>query len=1237
MMTPLDPFNLDLEKITLIEASAGTGKTYTITTLVARLVAQGFAIESILVVTFTEAAAAELKLRIRGRLSQCLAQDWPWESDSPQKAKADELVQFFNDQPDPGLIRRRLAHAVSCFDQACIMTIHSFCFHTLKDNAFESGAYFNLELLTDSSLFFDQVCMDFFMTRINDMDPLMLKFLAQKGVTPENFKSVFRQVVTRLGIDIIPNIAEFKDVCDSYGKTTQKIYEILETQKEAIIALIQADKGVDKRSYTKKNLPKWLDLSHEVLATQGRDALFVMTEKGDPLFKFTRSRLADKTKDGLLPPVHEFFDLCEELLELFRVMETNIISLKLEFFTYFRCELEKMKLAQGACFFDDLINDLAAALEADGWELLRAVVTKKYKACLIDEFQDTDPAQYRIFSRLFTGPCSDNLDPVGSGLQKPDSKGKQMPFFMIGDPKQAIYGFRGGDIFAYLSACKESDQIFTLENNYRSAPLMVDSVNDLFCLDDNPFLFKQIEFTRVHTPKTAVNRLVEKGVLLPPLQFSFLKRDGFTLDRQGYIKKEEGLTAIPKLLANDILGVLNSDKRLLKGSGAAARPRKISPGDMAVLVRTNGQAEAVCQALADVNIPSFLSKTGSVFDSSQAIELYDILTAVYDPDHIGRLKAALASSVFGFAGERLADLESNESKLWKRQDQFRGFKDIWEQKGFVSMILVLFHCDDGVLRVSSGLSERGLTNFYHLIELVSQAVQQLHLSMFYLLKWYREQLFVSTRNEGADELRLESDKKAVAIVTIHKSKGLEYPIVFLPYLWAGGGKPREPILFHDPDKAFQLRLDLGASGLARGADCKLNQDLDRSRELMVFEERAEEKRLLYVALTRSSAMCRIFWAGLSSVDGSALGSLLHPGGCKKDGVMLDDLEKLCHLGKNRVTVDSICLTGEPLGTYRPKDCRQIDLSARSGKRLVQPVWHTSSFSALSISGTGYDPGKYEPGKYESDKSKPDKSKSLKPGSAQGGQFLPGSDTGASRQISLKEFPKGAGSGDFFHAIFEDLDFMDIGSMEGVVDANLAKFGIKDEALREMALAAVKEILSTKLVTQEGSRFAFKEVALAQRFTELEFLFDVKALDLNALGSLFMGEPDGKKYAKKLFQLGVKPFKGFIKGFIDLVICHQGKWYILDYKSNFLGTTYGDYDRSAMEEAMESHHYILQYHLYLVALHRYLGMRLKDYSYARDFGGVFYLFIRGMHPTSGDHGVFFHRPSNDFFHSLLAVL
>jgi exodeoxyribonuclease V beta subunit len=1197
-MKPLDPFLLDLEKITLIEASAGTGKTYTITTLFARLIAQGYSIESILVVTFTEAAAAELKLRIRKRLSNVLAADVDDDDYGNDTAdnKTDELTVFFNSQPEPELIRQRIAHAVTCFDQACIMTIHSFCFQTLKDNAFESRSPFDMELLTDSSHFFDQVCMDFFMTRINDQDSLFLKFLAQKGVTPESLKASFRPLVSRPNMDIIPDIARFEDVCDSYRNLTQKIHIILKTQKQDIIKLIQDHKGLDKRSYSKKNLPKWLDLSLEKLEVQGRDTLFVMTEKGDPIYKFTSTRLASKIKEGHDFPFHELFALSQDLVDLTRVLETNVISLKLEFFSFFNQELEKMKLTQGACFFDDLVNDLASALEGDGKDQLRAAVHEKFRACLIDEFQDTDPAQYQIFSRLF--------EDYGISEEK-------MPFFMIGDPKQAIYGFRGGDIFAYLFACKKSDQMFTLEKNYRSGPLLVKAVNDIFCLTPNPFLFKEIEYTRVKTPETAVNRLNENDLPCQPLQFAFVQREDFSLDRQGYIKKADALKAIPKILAQEILFTLDSSTRLLSKNGDSGDDpiaMAITPGDMAVLVRTNDQAEQIQLALSSLNIPSYLSKTGSVFDSQEAIELYDILLAVYEPDQLGLLKAALSSSVFGFSLAMLADLDQDEESMWSWQDRFRGYKDIWEQKGFVSMIMELFHCDDGVVRASSVLSERGLTNFYHLIELVSQEALHHYLSMFYLIKWYKDQLFKDSRGDGADELRLESDKKAVAIVTIHKSKGLEYPIVYLPYLWAGTRKTqgKDPILFHDPDMEYRLRLDLGSP------------DQERAMELREQEETAEEKRLLYVALTRASAMCCIIWGGFSSVDNSALGSLLHPDGCSADTIMLQNLGRLSRpvdSGEPRIKV-SLLTPGEPEGNYIPLDQTKVSLCARSLQRQIAPAWRISSFSAIStsrsVSGSALHPD------------------ILKPGD------LSGIVNKSTQKICLKDFPKGAGSGDFFHAVFEDLDFIEPSSIEKLVKEKLAKFGFTDESLETPAAAAVKDVLGTSLGTKTGEKFCLKDIHMDQRFTELEFFFNIRSFNIPGISALFAREPQGNAYAKKLLTLGSGGFKGFIKGFIDLVIRHQGKWYIIDYKSNFLGETYGDYGQTAMKEAMESHHYILQYWVYLTALHRYLTLRLKGYSYEKDFGGVFYLFIRGMHPIH-PYGIFYHRPPKEFLDKFLALL
>ena len=1164
-MKPLDPFYIDLEKTTLIEASAGTGKTYTITTLYCRLVAKGYPVESILVVTFTEAAAAELKLRIRTRLFNTLAglSEQSYEGE-------DDLVEFLGRHKNLSMICQRLQLALTCFDQSSIMTIHSFCLKVLKENAFESRSLFDIELVPDRSLFLRQVSFDFFMGHVNHLDKLFLSYLNQQQITPQSFAASFGQVVSKPNLILNPPVASFENIFDDYRQILKKIHDILLTRAGQIIELIQNHKGLDKRSYSKKNIPAWLEASRLKLDQQGENTFFKMTEKGDALYKFTQTRLVLKTKSGQTPPDHEFFDLCEQVFSFYEVFENNLISLKIEFLTFFNTELDKMKKAQGICFFDDLVNDLAAALEKEDALDLQKAIRKTYKACLIDEFQDTDPRQYDIFSKIFS------------------SQGT--PFFMIGDPKQAIYAFRGGDIFAYLKASKESDQRFTLEKNYRSAPLLVKGINEVFSGSENPFLYEPIEFFKVTTPATSKDSLVEKDAFVPPLQFCFFQREEQVLDRQGFIKKETAAGIIPKLVASDILSLLQSAKTVINSD--FSDPQKISPEDIAVLVRTNLQAEQIQSALSNHNIPSYLSKSGSVFDSRQAIDLHDILWAVMNPDHKGSIKAALCTSVFKFSSDKILALDKEEELFFAWQDRFREYKEIWEGRGFVSMIMALFHSDEAFLKTNLRLDERRLTNFYHLVELISQACLKQQLSPYYLLKWYARQLFKDLRDDFSDELRLESDKKAVAIVTIHKSKGLEYPIVYLPYLWEGTRRPSyENILFHDPEKDHRLTLDLGS------------KDLTDSQLYFEKEEKAEQRRLLYVALTRASAMCRIIWGGFKSVETSALGSLLHLNGCKDDPSMINDLKQLQSLADQSILV-------QPYAHELPKhfmdraDSQPSVLSAKKIIREIKASWKMSSFSAITYSSHV----EAFPVREKSD------------------------EDGAGPLITLAQFPKGARSGDLFHLIFETLDFTSQSKdIQELVQSKFDMFGFLNPDMIQMGETAIRQVLETRL-TSETSGFCLKDIQSNQRFNEMEFAFPIQSFQISSVQKVFeQSNPKFKTsgYGKKLSQLTAQSFKGFLKGFIDLVIHHEGKWYIIDYKSNYLGDTYDQYSQDAMFEAMSDHHYFLQYYLYLVALHRYLTLRLKKYDYDTHFGGVFYLFIRGMHPDFGSrYGVFFDRPAKN---------
>ncbi len=1159
-MKALNPFDIDLKKSTLIEASAGTGKTHTITTLYCRLAAEGYPVESILVVTFTEAAAAELKLRIRQRLFLALKSlSDPVSGDQTEETR-EELSDFLSRQPDPALIQKRLKLALTCFDQAAIMTIHSFCLRVLKENAFESRSLFDIELMPDRSAFLRQAGFDFFMARVSNGDPLFLKFLELKKITPERFIDMFKALVSRPGIFIKPMAEPCEMNFDLYRETIRNLREILISREKEICDLILNHPGMDKKSYTKRNVAAWLSQSRLKLEQEGDNALFKMTEDGDSLYKFTRTRIKEKTKAGERPPEHGFFKLCQDLLDFQPALEKSLIRLKTDFLSFFGTELGKMKKAQGLCFFDDLINDLAKALESEGAELLQKAVRQTWSACLIDEFQDTDPVQYDIFSKLFLTPGT--------------------PFFMIGDPKQAIYGFRGGDIFAYLKASKQSEEKFTLEKNYRSSPMLVKAVNTVFKMGETPFLYEGIEFSKVGTPKAAKNLLLEKGKAVSPLQFCFINRDGMALDRDGFISRDTAEKLVPGVVAEDILCLLQSEKCLLNRKIEGSQPQRISPGDIAVLVRTNVQAEQVQTALSLRGIPSYLSKTGSVFDSKEAQDLYDILLAVCQPENKGSLLAALCTSVFNFSSKDIFELDQQEDEFFKWQDRFRQYRTLWETKGFVFMIMALFHSDEGFLKTETGLDERGLTNFYHLSELVSKVCLEQQFSPHYLLKWYGRQISKDVRDESADELRLESDKKAVAIVTLHKSKGLEYPVVYLPFLWEGVKRAvRENILFHDPEKNHDLTLDLGS------------EDMETARTCYEMEESAEQRRLLYVALTRASALCRIIWGGFRSVETSALGSLLHPAGCKDDPSMTKDLERLMTDSEHGI-LPEVFARGST-DRFKARTGEIFGLSARQTRQRITAGWKMSSFSALTQS-LAHAVSEDRLGIGDDERSKP---------------------------VTLALFPKGAGAGIFFHSIFEHLDFAgDPAKIPDLVQSTVGRSGLSAPGLLETACESIKEILETRLMKGPGG-FCLKDIGKQDRINEMEFVFPVTPFRMSSVKNAF--EED---YAKRVSQLSTDEFKGFMKGFIDLVIHHQGKWYIVDYKTNFLGDTYDHYSLQSMTEAMAENHYFLQYYLYVAALHKYLESRIDAYDYNTHFGGVLYLFIRGMHPDFGpESGVFFDRP------------
>ena len=803
--------------------------------------------------------------------------------------------------------------------------------------------------------------------------------------------------------------------------------------------------------------------------------------------------------------------------------------------------------------------------------------------------------------------------------------------------QQSIYAFRGADIFAYLAAVKDAgDCSFTLDVNWRSDPGMIQAVNTLFGRVKNPFFYKQIRFTPVKPRPDAVDTFMINGKTGAPFKILFAGRGHDIPTSRGLMNKGWIMDHLPHSVAGDIANLL------AKGctTGIEKEPA-LSPGDIAVLVRTNRQARLMQQALSRLQVPCVLTSRESVFLSREAMDLYHVLEAVADPAGDNRVGAALCTDIFGITGNEIYRFQEDENEWEKWAMRFRTWHATWQSHGFIQMMQTIFFLRPKPERptvIASLLTlpdgERRVANLDHLVELLHQAAVEQHLGIPGLLRWFEIQMAAADQVPDTFEMRLESDAMAVQIVTIHKSKGLEYKVVYAPFLWDGRlyNDSKAPARFHDPADSRPV-LDLGSS------------QIGKNLALAGREEMAENLRLLYVALTRAKHHCRVVWGAVRDFETSPMAYLLHHPDHTADPEALAGHVR--DLGDDEILADLKSLAAEAGGCiqvealmpdtpkpYLPAGAGCGRLECRQNSRRLHSGWYTASFSKLVADSRDLTPDE-------------DRGRDHDPyGEADLSAAEPSADpVGLTDQtVPLAEFSRGVRAGNFFHEVYEDLDFTcrDLQAIKKLVAQKLEKYGFAPTEWK-IAASAVMQTVDTRL--DHGlPGLKLGSVPDDHRFNELEFIFPVangtsekEPVSARHLAHLFSeyGSPAvPDEYIKKIGQLDFAPLKGFLKGFIDLIFEYHGRWYLVDYKSNFLGKCFSDYTGDRLTHAMAGHHYFLQYHIYTTALHRFLAWRLPGYDYKIHFGGVYYLFIRGMSPETGpDCGIFRDRPSYELIQAL----
>ncbi|MBI2380234.1 MAG: exodeoxyribonuclease V subunit beta [Gammaproteobacteria bacterium] len=1199
MAQTLEPLRFPLRGSRLIEASAGTGKTFTIAALYLRLIlghgGSGHGGEAgysrpllppeILVVTFTEAATEELRERIRSRLAEAARVFRDQEAGDP-------FLQELRDDYGPehwAGCARRLELAAQGMDEAAVHTIHGWCQRMLREHAFDCGTLFRQELITDTGELLLEAVRDYWRCHYYPLPALGLKAVRRQFGSPEDLLAASRPLLAQpearalsggAALDERPPEALLADWCRwaerhaAAESAARARWRADRESLEARLAEALAAGWLNGVSYKPAGFAE--DLAALALWADGGGLADKLLEKyGQAKLSPGKGLKKSAPAGALQEPAFAALDVLRELADEEPDCRAGLLAHAAR---WIAAEAEARLTRRAELGFDDLLKRLDRALGGANGPRLAELVAGQFPVALIDEFQDTDPLQYRIFARVY----------------RPEDEARERALLLIGDPKQAIYAFRGADIHTYLAARRATaGRHYTLERNYRSTAALVSAVNRVFAqAEDRPggaFLFEDAAGGRP-LPFLSVaaqgrrERFELGGAPVPALNL--------WLDAaEEPVSLSEYRRRMAEHCASAIRALLDPDTRagFCDGEGGF---KAVAPADIAVLVRTGTEAALVRQALARRGLPSvYLSDKESVYDSPEAADLLLLLRAAAEPARDRRLRAALACASLGQAWGELDALNRDELVWEARVEQFRAYGELWRRQGVLPLVhrlLADFGLPGRWLAEPGG--ERRLTNFLHLAELLQKAAGELD-GESALLRHLAERV-AGTLPVGEEQvLRLESDAGRIKLVTIHKSKGLEYPLVFLPFACAFREVDAKADAYAYHDGEGRALLELSGAPEARAA-------ADRERL-------QEDLRLLYVALTRAR---HALWLGAAPVaSGRAKDTHLHKSAF---GYLLGARpESPLPAGGLRAALEALKGAEPGIAIVPPPAPREDAWLVAETEAELEPArvytgkraapWWIASFSALRLAEAA-EPARREEG---------------------------------TEPVGMHAFPRGAEAGVFLHGLFEWA--AEQGFARAAADADARRDAIARRCNRRdwegripLLTDWLGQALTVPLALGEASP-SLAELAIAR--PELEFWFATETVDLAALDALVSAHTlDG--IARPAY--APARLNGMLKGYIDLVFEFEGRYYLADYKSNYLGPDASFYARPTLLAAMAEARYDMQYALYLLALHRLLKNRLPDYDYERHCGGAVYLFLRGLAEGAG---VLHERPSRQFIEALDALM
>ncbi|RMF21924.1 MAG: hypothetical protein D6760_08475, partial [Deltaproteobacteria bacterium] len=968
--------------------------------------------------------------------------------------EADDFIRGVVERTLPAC-RDKLRVARVAVDDLAVHTLHGFCRRLIDENAFETGVPFELDLVDDEQALTLEGAREFYRATFYG-DAFAAQIAASFGWSPEALLRETREVRNRFGMRVEPK-AQPLDVARSGLSAcyTQLRAAFDRTELESYLAVEALRKAKSGRQLGSDNVRDTLERVEAFL--QGR-GVATPEEFG----RLTPPQLAECFKKSRRPEGKppRFFEVCARWVAQ---LESFRHSVRVAFLDALQRNCSRLKRERGVFAYDDLLLFVNDALEDPvRAPALRDAVRARYDAVLIDEFQDTDSLQWRIFDRLF-----------GSGR-----------LFLIGDPKQSIYRFRGADVFAYLDAAKKADRRYSLDRNWRSSSGLVSAVNAVFEAVPAPFVFEEIGYARVEAGGLAdLEPLAGDGGR--PLEWLWAG-DG---------------TNRSKVTEAVAIGVAGKIAELL-GGGVSIGGRPLTADSIAVLVATNDQGRLICRALRELGIAAVVSASDNVFSSDEAIDLLRVLQAVLQPAAGGRVRAALATRICGLRAQDIARLDQQDEVAEEYLSRFDDFLRCWREEGFAAMATSLLSEFDVRCRfLAQRDGVRRLTDLMHLLELAEQVATRDGLSPSETVAWLRERLAGAA--EGADaetERRLETESGAVRVVTTHKSKGLEYDVVFCPFLWDPGRSPDPcPVVAHE---GTQLVADFGSGRI------------EERRALRAAEELAEKMRLAYVALTRAKHRCFVVAAvGGSGRHGEAplAHLLLRDGGPNEGESPAQWVERQIARIDEELSRDPTALRRavEALVASHPEVMQLSELAQPSDVMPAGPVedrpelrarcfpegarsrlvpWRISSFSSLTERPTEDAPDHADPG-------------------------LPASEPAAA--VGVYGFARGVRAGHCLHEILEQVDFPRLRDdrTSALIRETLVRHGLDRRDAHDAPIepeAVVQDLLDSLAGMSapiDGVRLG--DVPQTKRLNEWRFFVPVSDVSTRDLAAVMRDASDGR--------------------------------------------------------------------------------------------------------------------------------